>query len=133
VLTNFSVPNLVGLLAGAGGGSPLVLRVAAVGVVLAVVHQFYRGRTWMTGAGWSTVALIASLGWLMPWYVIWLLPLAGLAASAWLRRVSLVITAFLILSFMPVTNLLMQKYNINALSGSAGRAAASEQNKLSGT
>jgi alpha-1,6-mannosyltransferase len=131
VLTNFSVPNLVGLAAGAGGGSSLVLRAAAVGVVLVVVQQAYRGRTWLNSAGWSTVALIASLGWLMPWYVIWLLPLAGLATSVRLRRVVLVLTAYLILTFMPVTHLLMERYNFSLLGGSAGRAAVSEQNKLS--
>jgi Glycosyltransferase family 87 len=130
LLTDFSVPNVVGGLVGAGGGSPLILRVASVCLVLVVVHQMYRARNWLSGAGWSTVALLASLAWLMPWYVIWLLPLAVLAGSVRLRRTALVATAVLILSFMPATNLFMQAHNINPLAGSAGRASVSEQNKL---
>ena len=40
-------------------------------------------------------ALIAALAWLVPWYVIWLLPLAALGTSLKLRRVALVFTAVL--------------------------------------
>ena len=50
-------------------------------VVLVVAYEVYRERDWLTGAGWSTFALLASLAWLVPWYVIWLLPLAALATS----------------------------------------------------
>jgi hypothetical protein len=48
-------------------------------IVLVVGYQLLRRRDWLSGAGWATLALLASLGWLMPWYVIWLLPLARCA------------------------------------------------------
>jgi hypothetical protein len=131
VLTDFSIPNLFGLLIGAGGGAVWLLRVASVLVVLVIVHQLYMRRNWLVGAGWATVALLASLGWLMPWYVIWLLPLAGLATSQRLRRVAVAGTAFLILSFMPATTLYIKAHNINPLGGTAGRIAVSSQSKLS--
>jgi alpha-1,6-mannosyltransferase len=130
LLTGFSIPNLVGVMIGAGGGTPFLLKLAIVGVVAVVVHQVTRSRDWLAGAGWSTVALIASLSWLMPWYVIWVLPLAALGTSIRLRRVAIVGTVFLILTFMPATNLYMQAHGINLLGGSAGRASLSEQNKL---
>ncbi len=130
LLTDFSIPNIVGLAIGAGGGSPFLLKLAIVGVVLVVAHQLYRGRDWLAGAGWSTVALMASLSWLMPWYVIWLLPLAALAGSVRLRRTALAATAFLILSFMPATNLYMHAHGINPLGSSVGQASLSQQNKL---
>ena len=47
-------------------------------------------------AGWATLALIASLAWLMPWYVIWVLPLAALGTSLRLRRAALALTVFLV-------------------------------------
>ena len=130
LLTDFSIPNIVGLLIGAGGGTPFLLKVAIIGVVIVVARQLYRSRDWLAGAGWSTVALMASLSWLMPWYVIWLLPLAALATSVRLRRTALAATAFLILSFMPATNLYMHAHGINPLGSSAGQASLSQQNKL---
>jgi hypothetical protein len=99
-------------------------------VVLVVAHEVYRRRDWISGAGWSTVALIASLSWLMPWYVIWLLPLAALATGIRLRRTALALTVFLILSFMPVTQLYMSSHGIRPLGGAAGQASLSYQNKL---
>jgi alpha-1,6-mannosyltransferase len=132
VLTDFSIPNILGLLIGAGGGASWLLRLATVGLVLLVGHQLLRNRNWLSGVGWVTVGLLASLGWLMPWYVIWLLPFAALAGSLALRRVALGATIFLILSFMPATNLFLQAHNLNPLGGSAGQAAVSEQNKLEG-
>ncbi|HEX8977265.1 MAG TPA: glycosyltransferase family 87 protein [Solirubrobacteraceae bacterium] len=130
LLTDFSIPNIVGVLIGAGGGTPFLLKLALVGVVVVLVHQITRSRDWLSGAGWSTVALIASLSWLMPWYVIWVLPLAALGTSIRLRRVAVAGTLFLILSFMPATNLYMKAHGINPLGGPAGRASLSQQNKL---
>ncbi|MDQ6836668.1 MAG: DUF2029 domain-containing protein [Actinomycetota bacterium] len=130
LLTDFSIPNIVGVLIGAGGGAPWLLRVGSVIVVIVVAYWVYSRRDWLTGAGWSTVALIASLSWLMPWYVIWLLPLAALSSSLRLRRVAVAATLFLILTMMPAANLFIQAHNINPLGGSAGQASLSEQNKL---
>jgi hypothetical protein len=130
LLTDFSIPNLVGLVIGVGGGTPGLLRIATVAVVLVVAHQVYRRRDWLSGAGWSTFALIASLAWLVPWYIIWLLPLAALASNVRLRRAALAMTAFLILAFMPATGIFMSAHGINPLASSVGQASASRQHKL---
>ena len=131
LLTDFSIPNLVGDLIGAGGGAPWLLKVADVAVVAVVVFQLQRRREWMAGMAWSTFALLASLAWLVPWYVIWLLPLAVLSGSVPLRRVAIGATAFLIFAFMPGTGLYFSAHNVNLLSGSAGQASRSHQHKLS--
>jgi alpha-1,6-mannosyltransferase len=132
LLTDFSVPNIIGLLLGIGGGTPGLLRVMSVIVVLVIAYEVYRRRDWLTGAGWATFALLASLAWFVPWYVIWLLPLAALATSPGLRRAALALTVFLILTFMPATTTYMTKHGINPLSGSAGQASQSHQRKLAG-
>ena len=98
-----------------GGGTPLLLKLATVAVVLVVGFQFFTRRDWLTGAGWSTFALIASLAWLVPWYVVWLLPLAALGTSVRLRRISAVLTVFLIFAFLPVTTKYMHDHDINPL------------------
>ena len=130
LLTDFSIPNVLGDLAGLGGGTPLVLRLANVVVVVVVLHQLLRRRAWLTGAGWATLALIASLAWLVPWYVIWLLPLAGLAASVALRRAALALTLYLVLAFMPMTAVFFANHNINLLSSPSGQASKLKQQKL---
>jgi alpha-1,6-mannosyltransferase len=130
LLTDFSIPNIVGLVIGIGGGAPGLLKVAIVCVVLVVAYEVYRERDWLAGAGWSTFALLASLAWLVPWYVIWLLPLAALATSVNLRRTALAMTVFLILAFMPATELYMAAHGINPLGSSIGQASQSHQHKL---
>jgi hypothetical protein len=130
LLTGFSIPNVFGLLIHAGGGTPTLLRIAVVGVVLVVAHQFYRNRDWLAGAGWSTLALIASLSWLMPWYVVWLLPLAALAQSTRLRWAAAVLTVYLMFTFLPVVNTYLSDHNVNLLATPAGHATSSLQYKL---
>jgi Glycosyltransferase family 87 len=129
LLTGFSIPNMFGLLFGIGG-TPALLKLAAVGVVLVVAHQYYRNRDWIGGAGWSTLALIASLSWLMPWYVVWLLPLAALGTSPRLRRLAAALTVYLLLVFVPAVNNYLSDHNVNLLNTSAGRASSSLQYKL---
>jgi hypothetical protein len=130
LLTDFSIPNVIGDILGVGGGTPLVLRIANVIVVLVVLSGLRRRREWLAGAGWATLALIASLAWLVPWYVIWLLPLAGLATSVALRRATIVLTLYLVLAFMPSTAVYFSNHNINLLASHAGQASKTRQDKL---
>jgi hypothetical protein len=129
LLTGFSITNVFGLVLGVGG-TPALLKIAAVGVVLVVAHQFYRNRDWIGGAGWSTLALIASLSWLMPWYVVWLLPLAALGSSVRLRKLAAVLTVYLLFVFLPAVNTYANNHGITLLNTAAGRASSSLQYKL---
>ena len=129
LLTDFSFTNVFGLMLGVGG-TPALLKIAAVGVVVVVAYQFYRNRDWIAGAGWSTLALIASLSWLMPWYVVWLLPLAALGTSVRLRGLALALTVYVVLVFVPAVNTYMNDHSINLLNTPAGRASSSLQYKL---
>jgi Glycosyltransferase family 87 len=130
LLTDFSIPNLVGIVLGVGGGTPLVLRLANVALVLVVVYFLRRKHDWLSSAGWSTLALIASLAWLVPWYIIWLLPLAALGTSIRLRRAALAFTVFLVLAFIPVTGMFLRAHGIDPLGSAAGQASKALQKKL---
>jgi len=130
LLTPFSFPNLFGWFLGVGGGTSGVLRLADVALVIAVILLLRRDGDWITRAGWATFALIASLAWVMPWYVIWLLPLAALGSSVWLRRVALGLTVFLVLVFVPSSGKFFDLVHVHPLSGSAGRTSQSLQAKL---
>ncbi len=131
LLTPFSFPNLFGYFIGVGGGTSGVLRLADVALVAVVVLLLRQRGDWLTRAGWATFALIASLGWVMPWYVIWLLPLAALGSSQRLRRTAVALTVFLVLVFLPSSAKFWNLINFNPLSGSAGQASSSLQAKLS--
>jgi hypothetical protein len=66
----------------------------------------------------------------MPWYILWVLPLAALGTSVRLRRVALAFSAFLILSFIPATGIFAQRHGINLLNTPAGQASQNLQQKL---
>jgi len=132
LLTDLSVPNLVGIAVGAGGGTPAVLRVANVLLVLVVIYCLRRQRDWLTGAGWSTLALVASLAWLVPWYIVWVLPLAALSSSIRLRRAALAFTVFLVLSFLPETGVVLINHGFNPMGSSVGQASKALQRRLAG-
>jgi hypothetical protein len=131
LLTPFSFPNLFGYFLGVGGGTSGILRLADLALVVVVLLLLRERGDWLSRAGWATFALIASLGWVMPWYVIWLLPLAALGTSVRLRRVALGLTVFLVLVFLPSSNKFWNLVDFNPLGGSAGQASSSLQGKLS--
>jgi Glycosyltransferase family 87 len=131
LLTPFSFPNLFGYLIGVGGGTSGILRLADVALIVAVVLLVRRRGDWVANAGWATVALLASLAWEMPWYVIWVLPLAAIGSSVRLRRAALVLTVYLVLVFLPSSGKLWGLIHFDPLSGSAGQASQTLQGKLS--
>jgi alpha-1,6-mannosyltransferase len=130
LLTPFSIPNLTGLLIGADGGAPWLLRAATLALVVLVLWLLYRRRDWISSAGWATVGLIASLPWLMPWYVIWVLPLAALGMSLRLRRAAVVLSTFLVITFMPVTGWEVNKHGLNPMNTKVGHASYRLQKTL---
>jgi alpha-1,6-mannosyltransferase len=130
LLTPFSIPNLFGYVIGAGGGTTFILRLADVALVVAIVVLVRRRGDWLTHAGWAMVALIASLAWLMPWYVIWMLPLVALASSVRLRRAAGVLTVFVVLTFMPVNSTVFGWLNFVPTRGAAWQASQTLQTKL---
>lgn len=65
---------------------------AFAAVALALMHRTWRGRGEPVAmAAWATLALLVASAWLVPWYALWLLPLAALVAD---RRLWLASFAF---------------------------------------
>jgi alpha-1,6-mannosyltransferase len=131
LLTPFSFPNLFGYFIGVGGGTSGVLRLADLALIVVVVLLVRRRGDWVSNAGWATVGLLASLAWVMPWYVIWVLPLAAIGSSVRLRRAALALTVFLVLVFLPSSGKFWSLIHFDPLSGSAGQASQTLQGKLS--
>lgn len=60
--------------------------------------RVYRGGDWLENAGWATLVLLVTTTWLLPWYLVWFLPLAALASRPHQRIAALLLTA-LVLAF----------------------------------
>ena len=129
LLTNFSVPNVIGLVFGVGG-TPALLRIIDVAVIAAVLLLLWRRGDWLSRAGWATLALLMSLAWLMPWYVIWVAPLAALGSSVRMRRATLAFTVFIVVTFLPGLTLYLSHQGINPLGTHAGKASSRLMRKL---
>jgi hypothetical protein len=129
LVTGYSIPNLLGLVLGLGGSTTSLVRLLNVAVVLVVLFGLRR-RDWIAASGWATIALIASISWLMPWYIVWALPLAALGSSAALRRTALAFTVFLVLSFAPETGRFLSAHGINPMWTPQGNAAFAYQQHL---
>jgi hypothetical protein len=100
-----SLPNLLGLLLGQGGETDTMrtmLSVLLVAVVIGCGVLAWRRRDALSASGWATIGLLVTLSWVLPWYVLWVLPLAALSGSPWLRRSALLLGAYLILTWMPL-------------------------------
>jgi hypothetical protein len=124
VVTLESVPNLIGLAVGAGGETDLIHRLMslALGVSLISCCWFaWRRRETLTAEGWASVALLVTLGWVLPWYVVWILPLAALSASRRLRATALALGVYLIIAWAPVSGLVWNAIGFHPEKTSIGR------------
>jgi hypothetical protein len=91
-------------------GDRLDYRTAArvlYGVVFGFVFLWLLWRTWrgenpVRAAGWATFAVLVASAWLVPWYVLWLLPLAALAGDRRLMAASLALSAWMLAIAVPL-------------------------------
>jgi hypothetical protein len=127
LVTAESIPNLLGYVLGFGGESAGVRAAMDAALLLSVAaccwwvwrrraDRYARPRTEassraedsdearsITAAGWASVALLVTLSWVLPWYVVWALPLAALSGSRRLRTAVLLFGVYLIVIWAPVS------------------------------
>jgi alpha-1,6-mannosyltransferase len=101
----------IGALTSASPGAIVDFTRAGFGAAFAVALVLLLYRTWkapagsfywVTAAGWATLALLLASAWLVPWYAIWLVPLAALAASRALLVASLALCAYMLVIAVPL-------------------------------
>jgi hypothetical protein len=90
-----SIPLLAARLTGL---DPDTTRLAAA-ILFAVAITYlltwtWRGGDWIRPAAWATLALLLATAWLLPWYLIWLLPLAAISRDRPLQLLTLTLTAY---------------------------------------
>jgi hypothetical protein len=124
LVTSVSVPNLIGLALGQGGETDWLHTLLSATLIVAVAlccAQAWRRRSALTAAGWSSVALLVTLSWVLPWYVFWVLPMAALSSSVRLRRTALVLGAYLIIAWAPASGQLWNAIHFHPEKTSLGR------------
>jgi hypothetical protein len=76
-------------------------------VLLYALWRTARGADWRIAAGWSTLALLLSTAWLLPWYAVWPLPLAAVCGDRRLRGATLLVCAYAVLIHLPLADPLL--------------------------
>src|SRR5579875_1600000 len=130
--TPYSVANLAGVLVGVGGATPAVTHVADLLVLGLALTLLRRRAAWIAGIAYTTLALIAALAWVMPWYIVWALPFAALADGTGSRRLTLAFTIFLLLTFLPVSGPFLAAHGLDPFTSAFGRHVQALAHHLSG-
>lgn len=80
------------------GLDPDAVRVAALVLYAASVAWLlrwtWRGHDWVRAAGWAALGLLLATSWLLPWYLVWPLPLAAISRDRPLQLLTLALTAY---------------------------------------
>jgi hypothetical protein len=95
LVATYSVPSRLAAWLGfgrlPGGLRDALLAAFALAVALLLWRTWQRGMDWLAASGWAMLALLLSTAWLVPWYVVWLLPLAAVGRD---RRLTAATLAF---------------------------------------
>ncbi|HEU4461422.1 MAG TPA: polyprenol phosphomannose-dependent alpha 1,6 mannosyltransferase MptB [Solirubrobacterales bacterium] len=80
------------------GLDPDAVRLAAAILFAAAIAYLlvwtWRGADWVRAAAWAALALLLATAWLLPWYLIWVLPLAAISRDRPLQLLTLGLTAY---------------------------------------
>jgi hypothetical protein len=99
------LPNLLGIALGLGGATSglraVLTALAAVVILLAAARALRRPMDAMVCGCVVAIALIFTLGWSAPWYVLWALPFAALVASSRWRSLLVLYTIYALIACSP--------------------------------
>jgi alpha-1,6-mannosyltransferase len=88
------------------GLDPTAVRAAALalfGLAFAyLLIRTWQGADWLRCAAWASFALLLATAWLLPWYLIWALPLVALSRDRPLQLLTLALTAYQLPARMPL-------------------------------
>jgi hypothetical protein len=88
------------------GLDPTAVRATAFAVYAALfiylLSWTWRGNDWLRAAGWASLGLLLATAWLLPWYLIWALPLVALSRDRPLQLLTLALTAYQLPARLPL-------------------------------
>jgi alpha-1,6-mannosyltransferase len=93
--SHMSIPVTFARLTGIDEGAVRVAALALLGAALVwLLLRTWRGDDWVRAAAWAGTGLLLATSWLLPWYLVWPLPLAAVARDRALAFVLLALTAY---------------------------------------
>jgi hypothetical protein len=93
--SHLSIPVTFARLTGFDEGAVRVATLALFGIAVAwLLVRTWHGADWIRAAAWAGTGLLLATSWLLPWYLIWPLPLAAIGRDRLLAFVLLALTAY---------------------------------------
>ena len=93
--SHMAIPVTVARLAGVDADP--VRAVAAIlyaALAAGLLAWTWRGGDWVRAAGWAALGLLLATAWLLPWYLVWVVPLAAISRDRPLQLLTLALTAY---------------------------------------
>ena len=101
--SHLSIPTTFARLTGLDQGTVRVVALALFGAAIVwLLLRTWRGMDWIRASAWAGTGLLLATFWLLPWYLLWPLPLAAVARDRLLVAVLLAFTAFQLGARIPV-------------------------------
>jgi len=101
--THMSVPATFARLTGLDPTAVRIAALASFALAFAwLLWRTWRGSDWLRCAAWASFALLLATAWLLPWYLIWALPLVALSRDRPLQLLVLLLTAYQLPARMPL-------------------------------
>ncbi|HWC48804.1 MAG TPA: glycosyltransferase 87 family protein [Solirubrobacterales bacterium] len=93
--SHMSIPITVARLTDLGPeGVRLAAAILFAALVIYLLIWTARGNDWIRAAAWATFALLLASAWLLPWYLLWPLPLVAISRDRTLQLLTLALTAY---------------------------------------
>lgn len=102
-VSRWSVPGTLARISGVDVDPiRVVLATLYAAAVVALLVSVARGADWVRAAGWAALGLLVATAWMVPWYLIWLLPPAAVSRDRALIAGAAALTAFQAINAVPV-------------------------------
>jgi alpha-1,6-mannosyltransferase len=95
-----SFPTEIAHLFGKPGVFPVdhaLLKGALVVIVLHLLWRTWRGYDWVAASAWTLLAIAVTSTWLLPWYILWPLPLAVIVSDRRLLAATLTVQGLFVI------------------------------------
>jgi hypothetical protein len=101
--SHLSIPATFARITGIDEGTVRVAALVIFGAaVVWLLVRTWRGADWIRAAAWAGTGLLLASSWLLPWYLLWPLPLAAVARDRPLVLLLLALTAFQLGARIPI-------------------------------
>jgi uncharacterized membrane protein len=93
--SHMSIPTTFARIVGWDEEGPRAIALALYAVLVAfLLVRTWHGDDWVRAAAWASLGLLLATSWLLPWYLIWALPLTAISRDRPLQLLTLALTAY---------------------------------------